>query len=319
MEGRPFRRRDDVGGGAGARRFRDLDAALGAERLRDLAHRREGVAVAVAKEMTACDGDPQALDAAVERRQRRLGRTPRRDRIVGIGALHRVIGEREVGDAARQRPEMVEARDEGKAAGPRQPPEGRFQAEHAAERGRDPDRAVGVGAERERHEARRDRRARAAGGAAGHAIERMRVARGSVMDVLAREVVGVLAHVEGADKHRAGSFEAAHERAVALGRRAFAIDLGAGPGRKAGYVDEVLDRERNAGERARRSAGRDAAVDRVGARERALPGDVGERVRAAVDRGDACKRRLGDLPRACAPGRDLAGDLGGRSLRVIHA
>ena len=48
MEGRPFRGRDDIGGGAGARRFRDLDAALGAERLRDLARPREGVAVAVA-------------------------------------------------------------------------------------------------------------------------------------------------------------------------------------------------------------------------------------------------------------------------------
>ena len=91
------------------------------------------------------------------------------------------------------------------------------------------------------------------------------------MDVLAREVVGVLAHVEGADEHRAGSFEARDQRAVALGRRAFAIDLGAGAGRKPGYVEEVLDRERNARERARRSAGRDAAVDRVGARERALP------------------------------------------------
>ena len=75
-----------------------------------------------------------------------------------------------------------------------------------------PDRAVGVGAERERHQAGRDRRARAAGGAAGHPRRCVRVARGSVMDVLAGEVVGVLAHVEGADEHRAGSFQACDQR-----------------------------------------------------------------------------------------------------------
>ena len=68
--------------------------------------------------MTASDGIPGPFDAAVEASLRRLGGR-RRDRIVGWSALHRVIGEREVGDAARQRPEMIEARDERKAAGPR--------------------------------------------------------------------------------------------------------------------------------------------------------------------------------------------------------
>ena len=121
------------------------------------------------------------------------------------------------------------------------------------------------------------------------------------MDVLAREVVGVLAHVEGADKHRAGSFEAAHERAVASagGRSRLILE----PARVARPATSMRFLTANGTPASGPAFGRPRCrVDRVGARERALPGNVGERVRAAVDRGDACKRRLGDLPRACAPG-----------------
>ena len=96
-----------------------------------------------------------------------------------------------------------------------QPAVGRLEAEHAAQRGRHPDRAVGVGAERERHQAAGDRRARAAGRAAGHAVEIVRIARGAVMDVLAGEVVGVFAHVERADEDGAGGFEPLDQGRVA--------------------------------------------------------------------------------------------------------
>ena len=47
-----------------------------------------------------------------EQRRHRLDRTIDADRIVGVVALHGVIGEREVADAARQGTEMIEARDE---------------------------------------------------------------------------------------------------------------------------------------------------------------------------------------------------------------
>ena len=141
------------------------------------------------------------------------------DRIVGIVALHGVVGEREVPGGARQRADMVEARHERKGARARQPAVGRLQAEDAAERGRHADRAVGVGAERDRHQAAGDRRAGAAGGAAGHARRVVRIARGAVMHVLAGEVVGVFAHVERADQHRAGRFQPLDQRGVARGRR----------------------------------------------------------------------------------------------------
>ena len=44
------------------------------------------------------------------------------------------------------------------------------------------------------------------------------------MDVLAGEVVGVFAHVEGAEEHRAGGLQPRDQRRIPLGRRQFAID-----------------------------------------------------------------------------------------------
>ena len=109
------------------------------------------------------------------------------------------------------------------------------------------------------------------------------------MHVLAGEIVGVFAHVERADQHRAGGFEPRDQRRVVRGRRRAAVDLGAGAGRQAGDVEQVLDREGHAGERqvlavrgpidgARRGAG-------------ALGGDVGEGVERGVARGDLARAR----------------------------
>ena len=46
----------------------------------------------------------------------------------------------------------------------------------------------------------------------------VRIARRAVMHVLAGEVVGVFAHVERADQHRAGGFQARDQRRVASRR-----------------------------------------------------------------------------------------------------
>ena len=50
-------------------------------------------------------------------------------------------------------------------------------------------------------------------------LEVMRIARGAVVHVLAGEVVGVFAHVERADQHRAGRLQPLDQRRVARGRR----------------------------------------------------------------------------------------------------
>ena len=218
MQRRALARRDHVGRGAGPRGLGNLDLGVGAQRRRDAVHRGAGLRESPLAEISARDRDAQALGAARELRQRRLDRPIGAHRVFGIRPLHRVVGEREVARRARQRPEMIEARDERERARARQPAVGRLQPEQAAERRRHADRAVGVGAERERHQPARDRAARAARRAAGHAVTIVRIVRVAVVHVLAGEVVGVFAHVERADQHGAGRFQPLDQRLVVRGR-----------------------------------------------------------------------------------------------------
>ena len=99
-----------------------------------------------------------------------------------------------------------------------------------------------------------------------------------VVHVLPREVIGVLAHVQGADKHRAGRFEPGYQRRIARRRRTLAIDLRAGTRRQPGNVKKVLDRERNARERPL-GAG---TVDCSRLVQRALRGNIRERVERRI-------------------------------------
>ena len=130
-----------------------------------------------------------------------------------------------------------------------EPAIGRPQPENAAQRRRNPDRSVGVGAEGQRRERGRDRRRRSARGAAGDPRRIMRIARRPVMGVLGREAVGVFVHVERADQDRARGGKPSNKRRVANRRRALFVDARAGDGRQSRDVVEVLDRERHAGQR----------------------------------------------------------------------
>ena len=131
------------------------------------------------------------------------------------------------------------------------------------------------------------------------------------MRVLAGEVVGVFAHVERADQNRAGRLEPRRQGRVGAGGSAVAIDLRSRSRRQAVDVEQVLDRERRARERAERFAPRaPAGVDRGGLGERALGGDVGEGAELGVERLDALERRLDDFARA-----RLAADDGGANFQ----
>ncbi len=189
--------------------------------------------------------------------------------VAPVDALHRIVASRQIADGARERPEMIEAGDKRKRARARQPAIGRFQTKYAAERRWHADRAVGVGAKRQWHKAAADRRARAARRAAAHVAEIVGIARRTVVRVLAGEVVGVFAHVQRADQDGARRLELLDQRRIRRRRLALAIDLGAGAGRQAGDVKQVLDRERRAGERPERLAAGAGGVDRVGLGERA--------------------------------------------------
>ena len=137
-----------------------------------------------------------------------------------VVALQRVPGRGQVGHGAGERAQMVDVGDEHVAAGAGEPAEGRLQAEDAAQAGRDPDRAVGVAAERERHEPAGDGGAAAARRAAGRAAEVVRIVARPVMRVLGREAVGIFVHVEGTDADGASRLHPLDEVGVGRRRRA---------------------------------------------------------------------------------------------------
>ncbi len=227
MQARALDGGDQIGGRARQRGLRNLDLVIGMQRGGDPVERDMRFGKQALLEIAARDRDAQTVGAALERLAGRLDPALDAHRIVGIAALHDIVGEREIAHAAGERAEMIEACHERKRAVARQPSIRGLQPEDAAQRRRHPDRPVGVGAERERNESAGNCAARTAGRTAGHALEVMRVARGTVVHVLAGEVVGVFAHVERADENGAGGFQAFDQRRVAARGRQVAIDLGA--------------------------------------------------------------------------------------------
>jgi hypothetical protein len=80
---------------------------------------------------------PQAVQAAAQLRPARLRRSIRAHRIVGVGALDRVEGGRQVGDRAGERADVIERRGEQCGARAGDAPVGRLEAE-------DPQSAAGT-------------------------------------------------------------------------------------------------------------------------------------------------------------------------------
>ena len=302
---------DDERRRAGAFGMRNVDIAVGAERRGDAVDGRDGLR-GLALEIAAGDRDAQAGDAFVQVRHGRFGRAIGADGVVGVETLHSVVSQRQIAHGARKRPDMIEARHERECPRAAEPPIGRLEPENAAQRRRHPDRTVGVRAERQRHQAAADGGARAARRTAGHAVEIVRIARRAVVDVLAGEVVGVFAHVERADQDGAGRLQPLDQRRIALSRRPIAVDFGAGECRQAGHVEQVLDRERHAGQRRKLLALRPCRIERLRAGKRAPRGDGGEGIEQRVALADARQRRFDDKCRADAAGGDGSSDRGRR-------
>ena len=128
------------------------------------------------------------------------------------------------------------------------------------------------------------------------------------MHVLAGEVVGVFAHVERADQHRAGRFQPLDQGCVAWRGRPRAIDLGAGDGGKAFDIEQVLDREGHAGERQFGLVAH--GVDGARPSPRAIGGNGGEGVERRIALFDARKRIVHHAERARPPGADRLRDRG---------
>ena len=197
---------------------------------------------------------------------------------------------------ARERADLVERRGEGDQAVARHAAVGRLQADDAAERRRLADRAAGVGAERHRRHAGRHRRRRPAARAA------RRRGRGptgcadgpkaefSVDEPIANSSQLVLPTMTAPAR-----FEPRDDRGV-VGRHEVSRMRERGGRADAARAEDVLDRDRHAGERQRRACARGrrssaaartsacSAVDGVEGVERRLGGrDPVERVAADGD------------------------------------
>ena len=152
------------------------------------------------------------------------GRVPR-GHVAHVGAADHGEHQRGVGDRARQRPDMgQDAERRGRVGG--DAAEARLDAEHAGEGGRNADRAGAVGADMQVPEIEQRGGGRAAGGAAGRAVELPRVARD------------------------AGERRVAHADPAELGQRGLAEDDGAALAQPRDRRRIVLHRRRVAGERA---------------------------------------------------------------------
>src|SRR5208283_2580770 len=114
-----------------------------------------------------------------------------------------------------------------------------------------------------------------------------RITGRAIVSVLAGEVVGVLAHVEGADEDGASALEAPDEGRVGAGGGPLTVDLGSSAGRQASDVEQVLGGEGRADERAQFLAAGARGVDRFRSRQRARRSQVSEGAGRCISRRDA--------------------------------
>ena len=108
------------------------------------------------------------------------------------------------------------------------------------------------------------------------------------MHVLAGEVVGVFAHVESADEHRAGRFQPLDQRRIFGGRRVTAINLRAGDRGNPGDVEQVFGRERHTSEPVLFFDILGCGIDRACLAARALDCDSGEGIERRIELGNTC-------------------------------
>jgi hypothetical protein len=118
---------------------------------------------------------------------------------------------------------------------------------------------------------------------------------------VAERAVAELRGVGLADDHCAGRAQALDDDVVLVGQ-VVGVEARAEGRAQAARADQVLDRDRHAGERASRLAARDPRIDGARGGARAIRVERAEGVQAIVERGDARQRvvehRLGGHPSA---------------------
>ena len=148
-------------------------------------------------------------------------------------------------DVVGDGPDMVEARRQREYAFERHPGKGRLEADHPAQGCRNPDRAAGVGTQRQGHHAAGDGRRAAGAGAAGYATAVPRVARRTLQRAVAGRAVGEFVGQGLADNHRPGLAQALYALRITTWLMPFEMRRAIG-GDVVEGVDIVLDCHRYA-------------------------------------------------------------------------
>ncbi len=229
-----------------------------------------------------------------------------------------------VGHGARQGPHVLEVLPAGDpgvplVAGPgveRYPPHGGLDpVEPAVGRG-DADGPTAVAAERERRHAGRHGDGGTGARTAGRQVGVPRVARRGAHRVVPDRAVPELGNRGLPQQDRAGRTGTFHDdvvlvgHEVEVGRRTVAVADPPGG-------DEVLDRQRDPGQRAQALPSGQSGVHGRRLLPRGVGGQFHERVQRAVERPDAGEGRLGHLGRGHRPVADEAGHVGGRQPREV--
>jgi hypothetical protein len=247
---------------------------------------------------------------ALGQHERQAGEARGRDRL-RRHAAQRLVQRDRVGDGLRERADAVQRRGQREDAAAVDARRRRPEADDAAQRGGDPDRSGGVGADRQVDRACGDRDGRSRRRAARHArrLRVVRVARRAEVRVQAEARVGQLAQVRLADADQAGGGEVRDDRRVRGRGRGVAAERGARGGRGPGNVEQVLDGDGPPVERPARRAllVAEGAGGRLGAGPLGGEGDegVGEvGIRRAAQRGlDGLHGAHGRRPRTPRGGR----------------
>ena len=193
-----------------------------------------------------------------------------------------------VADGVRERADRRSPIGSNSAGGSGSAPRLGLNADEAAERRRDADRAGAVGARRDRQHAGGNRGGRTAARAAAVARGIVRVARRAVQAAVDERQDRQLGARGLADDHEPGA--AACARDVAVDRRDQpAKRARAEPRAEAAHRLVILDRGRHAEER-RRVAAREQRVGAARLRDRAPAGDLDERTELGIPRADLLER-----------------------------
>ena len=234
-------------------------------------------------------------------------------------ASHRAEQQARVAGGPGQRARVVEAERVRIDPAEAHAAVGRLEADDPAARGRATDRATGVGTGRAWAQERRHGRAGSAARASGRAVESPRVARWPVPRIVGRRARGELVSVALADQDRAGIPQPANRLGI-LRRDVVAEERGAMSGPHAIGVEDVLEANRNAVERAAPTAGRELGFRPARPRARLGGHDGHESVQHRIESLDAREMRLGHLHRRHRPRAHQTGELGDREEAqvVVH-